>query len=294
MNNCISTFKNTHLLVNISNVNFYILFLFLFLFSCEKDPDTQEIPSYINVSNANLLTSSDQGSNTHKITDVWVYVNDQFLGAFEIPATIPLLHKDSNNIRLFAGIKDNGISSTRVRYHFYKSSEYNIFLVEDSIVNIEPTFVYTENSNIEHENFEGVGTNIDTTLNSEIDFEIKTENGNKFAYAKIDGNYLKFEASTDNFVNLPQQGSPVYLELDYQSNHTALIGAYINNPNSVINKDLVWISPKEEDWNKIYINMTKTVSEALGNNSIKFYLNVFRNDTTEEAWIKFDNFKIIY
>ena len=34
----------------------------------------------------NLLTSSDQGSNTHKITDVWVYVNDQFLGAFEIPA----------------------------------------------------------------------------------------------------------------------------------------------------------------------------------------------------------------
>ena len=106
-----------------------------------------------------------------------------------------MLHKDSNNIiRLFNGIKDNGISSTRVRYHFYKSSEYNIFLVEDSIVNIEPTFVYTENSNIEHENFEGVGTNIDTTLNSEIDFEIKTENGNKFAIFKIDGNYLKFEA----------------------------------------------------------------------------------------------------
>ena len=55
LNNCISTFKNTHLLVNISNVNFYILFLFLFLFSCEKDPDTQEIPSYINVSNIEFI-----------------------------------------------------------------------------------------------------------------------------------------------------------------------------------------------------------------------------------------------
>ena len=106
------------MLVNISNLNFYILFLFSFLFSCDKNTDIQEIPSYINVSKVNLLTSSDQGSNTHKITDVWVYVNDQFRGTFEIPATIPLLHKDSNNIRLFAGIKDNGISSTRVRYHF--------------------------------------------------------------------------------------------------------------------------------------------------------------------------------
>ena len=122
------------------------------------------------------MTSSDQGSNTHKITDVWVYVNDQFR---HLKSSYNSFVTYSNNIRLFAGIKDNGISSTRVRYHFYKSSEYNIF-IEDSIVNIEPTFVYTENSNIEHENFEGVGTNIDTTLNSEIDFEIKTGNGNKF------------------------------------------------------------------------------------------------------------------
>ena len=93
--------KNTHILVNICNVNFYILFLFSFLFSCDKNTDIQEIPSYINVSKVNLLTSSVQGSNTHKITDIWVYVNDQFRGTFEIPATIPLLHKDSNNIRLF-------------------------------------------------------------------------------------------------------------------------------------------------------------------------------------------------
>ena len=38
---------------------------------------------------------------------------------------------------------------------------------------------------IEYENFEGVGTNIDTTLKSEIDFEVKTENGNNFCYMLI-------------------------------------------------------------------------------------------------------------
>ena len=287
-------FKNTHYFVNIKKKCIILLFISICLFSCDKNENIQEIPSYLSVSEINLATNSNQGSNTHKITDIWLYVNDQFAGAYELPSTIPLLHKDTNNIKIFAGIKDNGISSTRVRYHFYKSFEKNVFLVEDSIVNIQPSFRYTDNAIIEFENFEGVGTNIDTTLNSEVDFEIKTENENNFAYAHITGDNLKFEAATDDFENLPQQGSPVYLELDYQSNHTALIGAYINNPTSVINRDLVWISPKEEDWNKIYINMTKTVSEALGNNSIKFYINVFRTDTTKEAWIKFDNLKIIY
>jgi len=287
-------FKNTHYFVNIKKKCIILLFISICIFSCDKNENIQEIPSYISVSEINLVTNSNQGSNTHKITDIWLYVNDQFAGAYELPSTIPLLHKDTNNIKIFAGIKDNGISSTRVRYHFYKSFEKNVFLVEDSIVNIQPSFRYTDNAIVEFENFEGVGTNIDTTLNSEVDFEIKTENENNFAYAHISGDYLKFEAATDDFENLPQQGSPVYLEVDYQSNHTALIGAYINNPTSVINRDLVWISPKEEDWNKIYINMTKTVSEALGNNSIKFYINVFRTDTTKEAWIKFDNLKIIY
>lgn len=283
--------KNTHSFVNIK-----ILFISIIVFtlnSCKKNENVQEIPSYISIKYVNLETTSSQGSNTHNITDVWIYVNEQFRGAYELPATIPILQKDSNNLKIFAGIKDNGITSTRVRYHFYKSYEENVFLVEDSIIEITPTFRYINNSIIESENFEGVGTNIDTTLSSEIDFEVITENGNKIAYILLSGGYHLFQAATEDYEGLPQAGSPVYLELDYQSNHTALIGAYINYPQTVVNKDLVWVSPKEE-WNKIYINMTKTVSEAINNNSIKFYVNIFRSDTTEDAWMKFDNLKIIY
>ena len=283
--------KNTHPFVNIRT--FFISIIIVSLSSCEKNENIQEIPSYISIEYVNLETISNQGSNTHNITDVWLYVNDQFRGAYELPATIPILQKDSNNLKIFAGIKDNGITSTRVRYHFYKSYEKDVFLVEDSVIEIIPTFSYTNNSIVESENFEGVGTNIDTTLSSEIDFEVITENGNKLAYVLISGGDYVFEAATEDFEGLPQAGSPVYLELDYQSNHTALIGAYINYSQAVVNKDLVWVSPKEE-WNKIYINMTKTVSEAINNNSIKFYLNIFRSDTTEDAWMKFDNLKIIY
>ncbi len=283
--------KNTHSFVNIRM--FFISIIVVTLSSCKKNENIQEIPSYISIEYVNLETISNQGANTHNITDVWIYVNDQFRGAYELPSTIPILQKDSNNLKIFAGIKDNGITSTRVRYHFYKSYEEDVFLVEDSVIEITPTFSYTNNSIIESENFEGVGTNIDTTLSSEIDFEVITENGNKLAYVLLSGGNHVFEAATEDFEGLPQAGSPVYLELDYQSNHTALIGAYVNYSQTVLNKDLVWVSPKEE-WNKIYINMTKTVSEAINNKSIKFYVNIFRPDTTEDAWMKFDNLKIIY
>ena len=283
--------KNTHQHVNIKFLSILLTTSLIFN-SCSKE-EIQEVPSYITISEFSLTTNLNEGSNTENITDVWIYANDQFRGAFELPATIPLLHEGSTNLKIFAGIKDNGISGTRVRYHFYKSYEEDVNLVKDSITLIKPNFQYTENANFEIENFEGVGTNIDTTLNSEVDFDILTENGNKYGSALLEGNYLKFEIATDDFEDLPQGGSPVYMEIDYKTNQILLVGAYINYPQTIVNSELLWITPKEE-WHKIYINMTQTVSQAIGNNSIKFYVNMFRTDTTEDSWVKFDNIKIIY
>ena len=74
-------FKNTHFFVNIKKKCIILLFISICLFSCDKNENIQEIPSYLSVSNIDLVTNSNQGSNTHKITDIWLYVNDQFKGA---------------------------------------------------------------------------------------------------------------------------------------------------------------------------------------------------------------------
>ena len=287
-------FKNTQSFVNIKTIVFSIFCITLLFTSCVKEDDVQEIPAYIKVTDFNLTTTSQQGENTENITDVWAYVDDQFMGTYPLPVSFPILQEGNHTLKLFAGIKDNGIEGTRVRYHFYKFYEEVIFLTKDSITTVFPTFRYTESANFEIEDFEGVGVDIDTSLNSEVDFEIKTEgNGNKYASAILDGNYLTFELVTKDFENLPQSGSPVYLEIDYKCNQNILIGAFINYPQTVVNKDLLWVTEKE-DWHKIYINMTKTVSEAIGNQSIKFYLNLHRTDTTESSWLKIDNLKLVY
>ena len=81
--------------------------------------------------------------------------------------------------------------------------------------------------------------------------------------------------------------------MDYICNTEILIGAYVNKLQSVVTRDLVWITPKE-NWNKIYINLTPTVSEFYDASSFTFFISMRRPDSLDQAKVQFDNLKIIY
>ena len=65
------------------------------------------------------------------ITDAWVTMDGINLGVFELPAQIPILDEGEHNFRISPGIKENGMSATRMIYPFYEihESSENIFLV---------------------------------------------------------------------------------------------------------------------------------------------------------------------
>jgi hypothetical protein len=85
----------------------------------------------------------------------------------------------------------------------------------------------------------------------------------------------------------------VYLEIDYKSSTEFLVGMYINYSQDVVRRDLLWVTPKQE-WNKIYINLTQTVSESIGAESFKVFLNMRRNEPSLSEEVNFDNIKILY
>jgi hypothetical protein len=68
---------------------------------------------------------------------------------------------------------------------------------------------------------------------------------------------------------------------------------YINFPQSVLQKDLLWINPKD-DWNKIYINLTSTISEGVGAESFKVFIGMKRDFSLEKNELYFDNLKVVY
>ena len=268
----------------------YKIFIFLFIFiSCEKD---DKIPSYLKVNNVNLNYNQNFGSITENITDVWVYIEDNLQGVYEIPVEFPVLEEGIKNIRLKAGIKANGIASTRIQYPFYSSFLDTINLVKDETIEIFPTFSYNDAFNAIIEDFENSGTTVDSTISSEIDFTIVNEDENKYAFAEIVSPLINFEIATQD-LTLPQQGAPVYLELDYKSSTEFLVGMYINYPQDVVKSELVWVTSKQ-DWNKIYINLTQTVSESIGAQSFKVFFNMRRNDPSSNEEISLDNIKVLY
>ena len=268
----------------------YKIFIFLFIFiSCEKD---DKIPSYLKVNNVNLNYNQNFGSITENITDVWVYIEDNLQGVYEIPVEFPVLEEGIKNIRVKAGIKANGIASTRIQYPFYSSFFDTINLVKDETIEIFPTFSYNDAFDAIIEDFENSGTTVDSTISSEIDFTIVNEDENKYAFAEIVSPLINFEIATQD-LTLPQQGAPVYLELDYKSSTEFLVGMYINYPQDVVKSELVWVTSKQ-DWNKIYINLTQTVSESIGAQSFKVFFNMRRNDPSSNEEISLDNIKVLY
>lgn len=268
----------------------YKIFIFLFIFiSCEKD---DKIPSYLKVNNVNLNYNQNFGSITENITDVWVYIEDNLQGVYEIPVEFPVLEEGIKNIRVKAGIKANGIASTRIQYPFYSSFLDTINLVKDETIEIFPTFSYNDAFDAIIEDFENSGTTVDSTISSEIDFTIVNEDENKYAFAEIISPLINFEIATQD-LTLPQQGAPVYLELDYKSSTEFLVGMYINYPQDVVKSELVWVTSKQ-DWNKIYINLTQTVSESIGAQSFKVFFNMRRNDPSSNEEISLDNIKVLY
>lgn len=269
----------------------FLVILVISIFSCTKENDS--VPAYVEINNVNLLTDPNFGESTENISDIWFYVDDILQGVYEIPVQFPILEQGTKNIRIRAGVKANGISSTRIQYPFYSSYIDTIELNEDESINISPEFTYNNAYQAIIEDFESSGTIIDSTLNSEIDFSIITEDQlNYYAYAKIDTPNINFEVSTQDLI-LPQQGAPVYLEIDYKCSTEFLVGVYVNYSQNVEKKDLIWVTSKE-DWNKIYINLTQTISESIGAVSFKVFVNMRRMGDSNSEEISFDNVKILY
>src|SRR3989337_3990814 len=86
--------------------------------ACNKE---EPIPSYIHIDAINLSTNyTIEGSSSNKILNAWIYIDDQSVGAFELPCTVPVLAVGSHEIKIQAGIKENGIDATRIYYPFYE------------------------------------------------------------------------------------------------------------------------------------------------------------------------------
>lgn len=265
----------------------------IFFYSCEVINTEEDIPSIISIESIEVL-----GNHTSKITEAWVYIDDEFQGVYPLPTQFPILKNGQQDIIVEAGIKKNGISSSRDNYPYFTSYEISTELIENQNNSLNPKVSYSVNPFPYDENFEGVGTTLEVISDSanhvlEKIYDSSNPNfGNYYAKSVISGEYGElFECNTANF-DLPKNKA-VYLEMDYKCNSTIVVGIYANGT-STVNKNAVIYLNEKEDWNKIYISLTETIINFNDAIDYKLFFAIPRDTSVTQNEMYLDNIRLVY
>ncbi len=263
--------------------------------SCNKQSETAQVPAYIHIDaisvNANNAT---EGSSSSKITDARLYVNDQYTGTFQLPATIPILSEGLNTIAVGAGIKINGIAANRGDYPFYGQHTQTIDLKQSVTTTITPTLTYFPNSTFSWiEDFETVGISINKgphgsdTVMQKITANPNVFEGGSSGVVYLTGNY--FEGVSSSSFTLPTTGDAVYLEFNYKSNNPFFVGLFdaANNGIPALNINA------NTGWNKIYVNLT-SVTQYSPLPPYRVFFSMLRESNVSQAELYLDNIKLIH
>ncbi|MBI3511915.1 MAG: hypothetical protein HY064_14745 [Bacteroidetes bacterium] len=269
---------------------FPVLFLFGIFSGCRIINPAEDIPSYIHIDSITLSTSGNQGSNSSKITDAWIFVDSKLIGGFELPCTVPVLADGTHHILIRAGIKQNGLSSTRAIYPFYKGWEGDVALTKATVTTINPVISYfpgLDFSSTWMDNFEvAYGFTADTIYHSQI-----TLCDSPYVFEGLHSAYIRLSADTIQFIGRSpisysfQGASDAYLEMDYRCNipfTVGLVNGFSYYPWATVGES--------ETWNKIYIRLNDAV---VVNGSYQVYIGMFKFPDVAEPYLYVDNIKLL-
>lgn len=286
-----------------------LIFILFMLSSCDKFEGDQTIPSYIAIDSLGFDAADDiQGSSNQKIIDAWIYVDDNIIGGFELPARVPVLVNGIHKLEVRGGIMLNGIPETRAPNPCWKPMIINAYnFTPDSISRFYNVTTYYENcSFVWMEDFEDASLAIKGSNNSDTGIvrtypagapEALIEDFSQYSgISYLDADHpdlqlVSVSGSDEGYVF--DRGDFIFLELNYKNTIPVVVGLYITlTDNTVEERSFLIISPSDE-WNKIYVNFTPIVNETTDARDYTVYLEASLPDGTEDAVIVLDNIKLV-
>ena len=284
-----------------------ILALFV-VTGCDIINPAEEIPAYIYVTEFSFSTDvGTEGSSSSRITDVWVSVNNDFIGVYNLPALVPIINKGEQVLTLNAGIKDNGVAATPEIYPFYEPYVITVDLQATEVDTIRPstrylediTFGFIEDFERQNQVFQEELDNDETTRVTLTDEEVFE--GNFSGHIRLDTEHPFIEVATiDRYRDLMEAGVFVYLEVNYKSDIPVLFGI-VGHDEGLLDTGRIFYDPgfnASEDWKKIYFNLT----QLLFDNAFDEYQIVMQSIlplengqfTLQSADIWLDNIKLVH
>ncbi|MBK7233922.1 MAG: hypothetical protein IPH93_17075 [Saprospiraceae bacterium] len=275
----------------------YLLAIMFVALSACKDPD-EPIPAYIDLESFTFDIKPNQGTGKHHFKDVWVYVNDEYLGAYELPIKIPVTHKAPFDLRITPGIRKNGGLNEPVRFTFVDPFSITMNTAPGIVEKVVPDYHYA--SDIQFPVIEDF---------DRFHFFNEDKDGNPETAIVLTAPEETFEGSNSGLISLTAQNplihtwhdfhrkipvtpNKVFIELHYKSDipfYIGLVGLKGADREDLINGAVL----PSANWNKIYFDFTD-ITNASKSDSYKLALiaNFIADTSKTEQKIWLDNIKV--
>ncbi len=267
--------------------------------SCNLINPAEPAPSYLQIDTIALTTDyATQGSASHKIRDAWIYLDNQLVGAYELPCRIPVLSTGEHSISVRGGVWLNGISAMHLQYSFYEFIDRTITLEPGQVThlsNLSTTYISGLTFAL-NEDFSGLYS-FEKSDNSPVGMVAEFDAANAFeggyGVVRVDTGMYNFEVKSKE-MTLPNNGTNVYLEMNYKNSSTfQVIMQATDIYGNVINNNVLTINPREE-WNKIYVELKPTMQLTSNATRFRILFGMQRTDASTKENFFFDNVKVVY
>lgn len=275
------------------------ILIILGLTSCGLGDSEKPIPFFLDLKSPQVIEPIQNIPGTHKITEAWVFADGQIQGLFPVPGIAPLhLINEKTEIKILAGIKNNGMNDNPVFYPFLKEVPVVLSPEPNKTYEVPLNFSYTEGAKFSvNENFEGnhlFTFNLDNKTGPKlISTSEQSRTGLKSGMVVLTNSNNFIEVATETSV---QRGfnsrGESYVEFDYKGEGEVAVGI-AKSQNGFFRVEYILFVPAKSDWNHIYVEFTDKISPN-DFDSYKMLLAFTKTGNSAESKIYIDNYKHVH
>ncbi|MEY4002242.1 MAG: hypothetical protein RIT07_284 [Bacteroidota bacterium] len=274
------------------------------------DRESESIPSYIRIDSVSVNALTGQGNSIHEISALNLYIDEQFIGVYEIPCTLPVLFTGKHKLSAIPSVRLNGIVNQHVVHRLFKRADTTIELMEGKVTSAgNITFQFKDNTAFPWtEDFEDGNSELVRLYSAQGDTSfIATEafslNGRfagntrcmKVIIAAADTAKTVDMASFKFFGNLPFLGTDIMLEFDIKTPIPVQVAMIRKNSNGTLYLPYLYLFETDGKWKRFYVNLIYELYNQPADTEIKLLISPIKTeDTKSEQTVLIDNIRFSY
>ncbi|MCB0698749.1 MAG: hypothetical protein H6551_00650 [Chitinophagales bacterium] len=273
----------------------------LSVFGCKIIDPQEQVPTYVKIDSFDFQTIDPikEGSGAQGITSVWIYYNNNPVGIFDLPCTVPVITEgDKGVLSVTPGITLNGLQDLQPQYPFFRFDTTAFFTNPGMIREYTPTTSYISSAKFPFkEDFEVGNTFQEFTSGVIGDTSVirTIAPGNVFEGGASGVIYL--DANNPQCENISKAEFQIakgesYLEVNYKCTAPFQVGLYNTLNSNVDAYDYIFGIKPSDTWKKIYIELGSYTSQNPGKN----YRVMIKSELTDgmtSGYVLLDNVKVV-